>query len=568
VGKITAGTPRGVALRVELFSNQPMVAEREIAGEDGIDGTQGDGPKEFVREFAGKAYLLFLYHDLGCLFHEDPGQKLFNGAADDIGRLIARMIKKTASPQYRPIFRKHFFNAVTAGFKNRAEITDVPFLVAVRSDGNEGECLITERRAAEHIWDWFAEADSKFLSWVTVGNLVGADGTNLSDISGAFDTTEPSRVLIKHRKNRQMLRLFSGAQLRGSDGIIGTLERIPLSRIGNGYDRDHVISSSKDDGDQNDYRRGEALVTEVETRVLLRLATVFGFSCNCDEFAPLSIWDSAMKSDGEPMRQAAWQAFAGDAQAVAGGREMRGRSLADFSEAYLKLLKTAIAEGGRILYTGRQIERTTKARQKHPDNKASQDQLPQLLIDYPGATPDDLDYHLIMKGMKVLLQMRVSWSVGNHYYAFGDLRLKLNFTGVQKEFRIAEDSWPRSPATMVNEGIVTFDHPGFPAHYDLRMKLSKVTGLSTYPVFPGDGIPLFRFEQAEEDARFEAELLVRAGSLECVEGTQDDSAKAALERAVAQFLMTYGKENDNDKSFVPVARKGWTIWRGASDSNK
>jgi hypothetical protein len=566
----------GVALPADLFSNRPMVAETEIAGED---HTQGNAPTAFVRDFAGKAYLLFLFHDLGYLFHNNPEGRPFRNKADEIGRAVAQVVRMNTEQQYRPLLRKSFFEAVTAELKNQSEVTHENFLVAIRSDRDDGTCLTNRRKKAVRESDWFSESDEHCLVWHTIGHLLDFKAINIrKTASSGFDTSVAGRVLIKPGQNRAVMRLFSGARLRSSGGIIGTLERTPFSRFGNGYNRDYVIIPSKGEGNGEDYRRGEAFLTQVEINILLRLATVFGFGCNCDETETLFAWESAMKSPGDPMRQAVWQAFAGDSEALPGGDEMRGRSLEEFSAAYFALLGTATDDKLGSLFTDKKVSRRTQAQQetKGPASKTLQDHPAheqygetELLVDFPSATPDELDYDLAILGqMNVHLQMIVTRSVGERYYAFGDLRLKLDFTGVQKEFRIARDSWRLTPADMINEGIVKFESPHFTPRYDLRMKLSKVTGLSTHPVFPGDGIPLFRFERAAENARFEGELFVRAGSLECVEGTDDDSARTALRKAVEQFLIIYGKVDATDQTFVPVARKGWRVWRGASDSNK
>lgn len=94
------------------------------------------------------------------------------------------------------------------------------------------------------------------------------------------------------------------------------------------------------------------------------------------------------------------------------------------------------------------------------------------------------------------------------------------------------------------------------------MQLSRVEGLSGYPVFPGDGPVLFRFVRIEEGASFEGVLFVRAGSLASVDQPDDDSAGAALRTAVEQFLATHGREDDGDQTYIPISHKGWTVQKG------
>lgn len=554
-----------------------MVAEPDVEDDHAEDG----GPIVFVRDFAGKAFLLFLYHDLGYwLRNAGANEAVFGGGADEIGRSIAPFFRQNIrSDQYRRLFERPFFDAAVAVLKQGAPFSHETFLAAVKSDRDDGSSLTDRRKTAGSPSSWIYQLSTGHLVWMTAAHLLGIPAKPVDKDEDerkdrkknvGFGTQEAGGVPIQKGSNRWMLQLFSGARLRDESGTIGTLERTPASWVANGYKRDHVTTEITESlGNTDDYTLRRTFLTQVETRILLRLACGFGFGCNCDVTEPLAVWDSTMTSEGDAWQQAAWEAFAGAPRSLAGQFELRGGSLAEFSEAYFALLQTAKAGGFGSLYTGRPITRTTEARRKvneKPDQPGD-DRYEELWlkVDYPDTRtpPCPVDYNLHFLGQSnVGLQMTATWSPGERRYAFRDLRLNLNFKGVQEQFRIPEDSWASQPAPMINGGTVNFDFAGFFPDNALPMHLSDVVGLTTYPIFPGRGVELFRFARATESARFEGELHVRAGSLARVDGQDDDSAKAALRRAVEQFLMLHGHEGSEDQTFVPVARKGWTMRRG------
>jgi len=109
--------------------------------------------------------------------------------------------------------------------------------------------------------------------------------------------------------------------------------------------------------------------------------------------------------------------------------------------------------------------------------------------------------------MNVSLQLTVSWSSEKQRYAFRELLLHLDFRGVQEAFQV-DGSPPEKPVPTVNGGTLTFDYPGFFPDLELPMEISTVKGLSTFPILPEGGVPLFRFAYAAEGARFEGKLHV------------------------------------------------------------
>src|SRR4051794_30567995 len=82
---------RCIALRTTLSSTRPMVEE--------IETVPIEGETVFVRDFAAKAYLLFLFHDLGKRLHgQRAGKTVFGPRTDKVGRLMARLVTKNIDP--------------------------------------------------------------------------------------------------------------------------------------------------------------------------------------------------------------------------------------------------------------------------------------------------------------------------------------------------------------------------------------------------------------------------------------------------------------------------------------
>src|SRR5205807_774540 len=90
-----------IALSTALPSNRLMVEEVKC---DSI----GD-PTAFVRDFAAKAYFLFLVHDLGWQFREHPHQRIFGGRADEIGRVVARLVRSNIKNSFVSLWNEDFF---------------------------------------------------------------------------------------------------------------------------------------------------------------------------------------------------------------------------------------------------------------------------------------------------------------------------------------------------------------------------------------------------------------------------------------------------------------------------
>jgi hypothetical protein len=312
---------------------------------------------------------------------------------------------------------------------------------------------------------------------------------------------------------------------------------------------------------------GAVFLTQVETRILLRLALVFGFGCDCDETETLGAWDTVMSSAAE-RRQAVWRTFAGHGEPLPDGREMRGSSLQDFAGDYYEFLKIAATSGTGVVHKPRNpIPRHTltqrKGGKKLDENVREANGRLEFDEDWPEGTPRSGSPHYSLKldgQMNVSLQLIACWSSGGRSYAFRDMRLTLDLYPVRKAIRIDDHSHHDSePTTTVNGATAKFTHPGlFPA-YDLAIRLSSVLGLHGGAIFPGSGPKIFRLTEVKEGTRFEGVLHVCSGTLACVDGPDDDSARSALLTAVEQFLILHGRESESRDAFVPVSRKGWTV---------
>src|SRR4051812_49879674 len=105
-----------------------------IAETDTEDHAHNGGQTVFVRDFAGKVFLLFHYHDLGHrLRSAGPNERIFGGRADEIGRSIAWFVKKNiVRDQYRPVLQNDFFDAAVAVLKQDSQFTHETFLAAVK----------------------------------------------------------------------------------------------------------------------------------------------------------------------------------------------------------------------------------------------------------------------------------------------------------------------------------------------------------------------------------------------------------------------------------------------------
>ena len=170
----------------------------------------------------------------------------------------------------------------------------------------------------------------------TICQWLGLDRFNDIDLD-VVARSEGSVPYIRERKSfSEFYRLFAGGVLSRGDALHVTLERAPLSHLRDpAYLRDRLP-------DRIEWVPRDPLVTEVEPKIVKRVALMFGFGCDHEEDVGLTTFDNRVRNSGSALRLAAWEAFAG--RRDRDGMAYYGDTLENFAKSYLDLVQSVVAK--------------------------------------------------------------------------------------------------------------------------------------------------------------------------------------------------------------------------------